>query len=48
MQKYKFGHETYQMGLIIKPFPPVTFILTSAQANTGPFAKSASISKLPF
>jgi hypothetical protein len=45
---YEFDHEIYRAGLIIKPLPPVSVVVTSAPPNAGPFVESPYISKLPF
>ena len=46
--EYKFGHETYQTQLLIKPLPPASIKVAGVPDNIDLFACSVYIMKLPF
>jgi hypothetical protein len=46
--KYKFCHETYKSGLVIKHLPPVSIAIAEVPVDIGPFVLATYISKLSF
>jgi transcription elongation factor len=46
--EYKFCHETYKLGLVIKHLPPVSIAIAKVPVDIGPFVLATYISNLSF
>jgi hypothetical protein len=46
--EYKFCHETYKLGLVIKHLPPMSITIAKVPVDIGPFVLATYISNLSF